>query len=179
MTNARARVNGEAGGRQFTYNAHSLCLRVLELMSARHGRTHPAVRLCFFFYFSTETSDAEISPSQAPSPSDFSSLRGLMAEAAEAPLCDVPMLHTGELVASDAAATAHRAPSLELCSRSVWIVGLAAKVTAEDDQISGFASLWLACSWVRGGQPERGASTDFLMQVLLESPICSYFPHVF
>ena len=30
-----------------------------------------------------------------------------MAEAAEAPLGDVPMLHTGELVASDAAATAH------------------------------------------------------------------------
>ena len=51
----------------------------------------------------------------------FSSLRGLMAEAAEAPLGDVPMLHTGELVASDAAATAHRAPSLELSrSRSVW-----------------------------------------------------------
>ena len=52
-----------------------------------------------------------------------------MEEAAEAPLCDVPVLHTGELVASDAAATptAHRAPSLELCSRSMWIFALAAK----------------------------------------------------
>ena len=102
-----------------------------------------------------------------------------MEEAAEAPLCDVPVLHTGELVASDAAATAHRPPPLELCSRSIWIFGLAAKVTAEDDQISTYSSLWLACSWVRGGQPGRGAATDFVMQVLQESPICSYFPHVF
>ena len=102
-----------------------------------------------------------------------------MEEAAEAPLCDVPVLHTGELVASDAAATAHRPPPLELCSRSIWIFGLAAKVTAEDDQISGFASLWLACSWVRGGQPGRGAATYFVMQVLLESPFVPNVPHVF
>ena len=61
-------------------------------------------RLYFFFYFSTKTSDAESAPSQARKASDFSSLRGLMAEAAEAPLGDVPMLHTGELVASNAAA---------------------------------------------------------------------------
>ena len=135
--------------------------------------------MCFFFYFSTKTSVAEISPSQAPKASDFSSLRGLMAEAAEAPLCDMPMLNTGELVVSDAAATAHRPPSLELCIRSMWIFALAAEVTAEDGQISSYASLWLACSWVRGGQPGRGASMYFLMQLLLESPICSYFPHVF
>ena len=51
------------------------------------------------------------------------SSRGLMAEAAEAPLSDVPMLYTREVVASDAAATAHRAPPLELCSRSMtqWL----------------------------------------------------------
>ena len=109
----------------------------------------------------------------------FSSLRGLMAEAAEAPLGDVPMLHTGELVASDAAATAHRAPSLELCSRSVWIFVLAVKVTAEDDQICCRVSLWLACCWLRGGHPRRGAATYFLMQVLLESPFFTSFPHVF
>ena len=102
-----------------------------------------------------------------------------MEEAAEAPLCDVPVLHTGELVASDAAATAHRPPPLELCSRSIWTCALAAKVTAEDGQISGFASLWLACSWVRGGQPGRGASTYFVMQVLLESPFVTNFPHGF
>ena len=100
-----------------------------------------------------------------------------MAEAAEAPLCDVPMLHTGELVASDAAATAHRAPPLDAGAVQPKHVDLCARSQGDGrrrDQISGFASLWLDCCWVRGGQPGRGGATDFLMQVLLESPICSY-----
>ena len=66
-----------------------------------------ACRLYFFFYFSTETSNSVSSSTASSKASDFSSSRGLMEEAAEAPLCDVPVLHTGELVASDAAATAH------------------------------------------------------------------------
>ena len=68
-------------------------------------------RLYFFFYFSTKTSAAEISHLKLPKLQIFQGLRGLMEEAAEAPLCDVPVLHTGELVASDAAATAHRSPT--------------------------------------------------------------------
>ena len=51
----------------------------------------------------------------------------------------------------------------------MWTCALAVKVTAEDGQISSYASLWLACSWVRGGQPGGGGATDFSMQVLLES----------
>ena len=72
-----------------------------------HGAEGVNYRVYFFFYFSTKTSAAEISPSQVPKLQIFQACKRLMAEAAEAPLCDTPMLHTGELVVSDAAATAH------------------------------------------------------------------------
>ena len=97
----RARVGDHRGGKAGRRTEQHEQAR--SQTEAGRGSGMPTVLLFLLFHGNLKLCIPSTASSKA---SDFSSSRGLMEEAAEAPLCDVPVLHTGELVASDAAATA-------------------------------------------------------------------------